>query len=142
MLQKYDLPNDVIAHIFSKNGISYTMDGDEFYVFLFHRLMAQRLLTTYYNSMKPKNLLPVQFYYLLAKTGLDKVLNPLLEALEPVDRDKYAMYKAYLNGARFYEFSKATGLYNELKEKIVAINPELDFSIEQLKTLWQEAEQI
>ncbi len=78
----------------------------------------------------------------MANCGLDKVLNPLLDAVETTDKVKYAMYKAYLNGARYYEFEKALGLYTELKDKIMTINPELDFTIEQLEAMWVSASQI
>ncbi|WP_151765759.1 hypothetical protein [Acinetobacter colistiniresistens] len=142
MVQTYDLPQAVVIEIFNQAGISYSINDTEFKIFPFHVSTAQRALTTYFVSQKPKVLLPVQFYFLLAKCGLDQVLNPLLEAVKSVDNEKYAMYKAYLNGARYYEFSKAIGLYTELKDKILALNPELDFSEEQLKVLWSEAGQV
>ncbi|RSN83374.1 hypothetical protein EA770_07205 [Acinetobacter baumannii] len=142
MLQTYDLPQEVVIEIFNQAQVSYSINGSEFNIFPFHLGNAQRALTTYFVSKKPKNLLPVQFYFLLANCGLDKVLNPLLEAVENTDKSKYAMYKAYLNGARYYEFEKALGLYTELKDKIMAINPELDFTIEQLEAMWVSASQI
>ena len=142
MIQTYELPIEVVIEIFKQAGISYSVNGTEFKIFPFHLGNAQRALTAYFVSQKPKNLLPVQFYFLLANCGLDKVLNPLLDAVETTDKVKYAMYKAYLNGARYYEFSKAIGLYTELKDKILAINPELDFSVEQLEAMWIEAAKI
>lgn len=142
MLQTYDLPNEVVIEIFNQAGISYSINGNEFKIFPFHVSNAQRALTSYFVSHKPKVLLPVQFYFLLANCGLDKVLNPLLDAVENTDKSKYAMYKAYLNGARYYEFPKAMSLYSELREKIIEINPALDFSEEQLKVLWSEASQV
>ncbi|EXB47299.1 hypothetical protein J522_1950 [Acinetobacter baumannii 146457] len=142
MLQTYDLPQEVVIEIFNKAQVSYSINGNEFNIFPFHLSNAQRALTAYFVSQRPKNLLPVQFYFLLANCGLDKVLNPLLDAVETTDKVKYAMYKAYLNGARYYEFSKAVGLYTELKDKIIAINPELDFSVNQLEAMWVSASQI
>ena len=35
------------------------------------------------------------------------------------DLNKYAMYKAYLIGARYYEFSKALAMYTDIKDKIL-----------------------
>lgn len=142
MVQTYDLPTEVVIEIFDQAGVSYSINGNEFNIFPFHLSNAQRALTTYFVSQKPKNLLPVQFYFLLANCGLDKVLNPLLDAVETTDKVKYAMYKAYLNGARYYEFERALGLYTELKDRIIAINPELDFSVNQLEAMWQNAAHI
>ena len=85
------------------------------------------------------DLLPTQFYFLLAKSGLDTAIDTLLTSLQSEDLNKYAMYKSYLNGARFYEFSKAYHMYLDIKVKILAVNPLLDYTLEQLKTLWLEA---
>lgn len=38
-----------------------------------------------------------------------------------------------------YEFYKALAMYTDIQVKILAVNPELDFSADQLKTLWTEA---
>ena len=65
----------------------------------------------------------------------------LLTSLQSEDLNKYAMYKAYLSGARYYEFSKAYLMYLDIKSKILTINSELDFNLSELKTLWLEASQ-
>lgn len=101
---------------------------------------AQGLLDkTYYGV---KDILPSQFYYLLAKSGLDDAIQVLLPPLKEEDLNKYSKYKSYLYGARFYEFSKAIEMYTDIKVKILAVNSNLDFTIEQLKTLWLEASQV
>lgn len=98
---------------------------------------AQALLDKHYYGMK--DLLPTQFYYLLAKSGLDEVIDVLLPALKVEDLIKYSNYKSYLNGARYYEFSKAYMMYLDIKEKILVVNPDLNYNIDQLKLLWTEA---
>ena len=102
-----------------------------------HTEQAQSVIDRMYFGMP--DLLPVQFYFLLAKSGLDIAINTLLPPLQSEDLHKYARYKAYLTGARYYEFSKALAMYTDIQVKILAVNPELDFSVEQLKTLWTEA---
>ena len=62
-----------------------------------------------------------------------------IKALQSEDLNKYAMYKAYFTGARYYEFSKAYHMYLDIKAKILAVDSSLDFNIDQLKTLWLEA---
>ena len=52
------------------------------------------------------------------------------------------MYKSYLNGARFYEFSKAYHMYLDIKAKILVVDSSLDFNVDQLKLLWIEASNI
>ena len=88
------------------------------------------------------NLLPVQFNYLLAKYGFDDAIDSLLIALKNEDIDKYAMYKSYLNAARFYEFDKALIMFNEILDKFAAINPALALSESQLRAMWLEASQV
>ena len=67
-----------------------------------------------------ENLSPTQFYYLLAKIGLDVAINILLPPLKDENLNKYSAYKSYLNGARFYEFSKAFRMYLDIKEKLLS----------------------
>ncbi|WPE82805.1 hypothetical protein SB581_07495 [Acinetobacter baumannii] len=145
MLNTFDLTEQEVQQVLTDAGIMVRREGDKFIpVFGFQLAMAQAAINKFFMDKQPilECLLPVQFYFLLANCGLDKVLNPLLNAVENTDKSKYAMYKAYLNGARYYEFSKAVGLYTELKDKIMAINPELDFTIEQLEAMWVNASQI
>lgn len=101
---------------------------------------AQALIDkTYYGMV---DLIPAQFYYLLAKSGLDDAIQTLLPPLRIENIQKYSKYKSYLYGARFYEFSKAIEMYSDIKVKILAVNPDLDFTVAELKTLWLEASQV
>ena len=88
------------------------------------------------------DLLPVQFNFLLAKYGFDDVIDSLLITLKNEDIDKYAMYKSYLNAARFYEFDKALLMFKEILDQFAVINPNLVFTDDQLKMMWLEASQI
>jgi hypothetical protein len=47
-----------------------------------------------------------------------------------------------INGARFYEFSKTYQIYIEIKEKILTVNPELDYTVNELIEFWIEASKI
>lgn len=85
------------------------------------------------------NLLPAQFYWLLAKAGLEQAIDTLLESLKQTDEDKYAMYKGFLAGARFYEFSKALHMLEQAKPVIELAYPELDLSVPTLKAIWLQA---
>ena len=105
-----------------------------------HKISAQALIDKTYYGMK--DLTPTQFYYLLANSGLDDAIDVLLPPLRTENLYKYSMYRSYLNGARFYEFSKAYHMYLDIKAKILAVNPLLDYTLEQLKTLWLEASQV
>ena len=87
------------------------------------------------------DLLSVQFYFLLAKSGLDTAIDTLLTSLQSEDLNKHATYKAYLNGARYYEFSKALAMLTQAEPIITQAYPDLDLSIPTLKTLWLEAAQ-
>lgn len=51
-------------------------------------------------------------------------------------------FNSYLNGARFYEFSKAFRMYLDIKEKLLLIDGDVNFTIEQLKEMWLEASKI
>lgn len=85
------------------------------------------------------NLLPAQFYWLLAKAGLEPAIEILLENLKQTDENKYAMYKGFLAGARYYEFNKALGMLEQAKPVIEQAYPELDLSVPTLKALWLQA---
>lgn len=142
MLNTYDLTQQEVAQVLHSIP-TYFKDGICLPVFILHYEKAQHLIDLHMqvkNSIP--NLLPVQFYYLLGKTGLDKALNQFLDNLHAVDVEKYAMYKAYLSGARFYEFSKALAMYTEIKPHLLAINGQLDFTEAQLKVIWKESSQI
>ena len=85
------------------------------------------------------DLLSAQFYFLLAKSGLDTAIDTLLTSLKSEDLNKYATYKAYLTGARYYEFSKAIAMLTQAGPIIAQAYPDLDLSIPTLKALWLEA---
>lgn len=85
------------------------------------------------------NLLPVQFHYMLNKYGFDDAIAVLLPALRENDLDKYALYKAYLEQARFYEYDKTYAMFLELKNKFEEVDPSLGMEEERFKVLWREA---
>lgn len=138
-MNTYDLTQQEVAQIL-QNIPTHIVDGFCTPVFVFHYENAQRLIDDFVirRDAMP-TLLPAQFKFMLAKSGLDVAMNTLLEALQSVDIDKYAMYTAYLNGARFYEFDKTYAMYDEIKVKLIEINAGLDFSIDQLKIMWRAA---
>ena len=102
-------------------------------------MVAQSVIDRMYYGMV--DLLSTQFYFLLAKSGLDTAIDTLLTSLQSEDLNKYAMYKAYLNGARYYEFSKALAMLTQAAPVITQAYPDLDLSIPTLKALWLEAAQ-
>ena len=75
-------------------------------------------------------------------SGLDSAIQILLPPLKIEDLNKYSKYTSFLYGARFYEFSKALHMYNDIKPKILTVNSELNSSTEQLKILWEEAKRV
>ena len=87
-------------------------------------------------NIKLPNLTPRQFRYLLARNGLDTVMNTVLEQLRETNLEVYAHCKSQLDGASYFEWEKAKALYAQLKPMIVALNPELDFTVEDLKLKW------
>ena len=88
------------------------------------------------------DLIPVQFHFLLAKYGFDDVINLILPSLKNTDINTYAIYKSYLNVARFYEFDKALLMFKEILDQFAAVNPNLAFTDDQLRMMWLEASQI
>lgn len=52
------------------------------------------------------------------------------------------MHKAYLSGARYYEFSKALAMYTDIKDKILLVDDTLDFTEQQLKDMWAEVKAV
>jgi len=141
-MNTYDLTQSEITKVLVSLP-THIVDGFCKPVFIFDYEKAQRLLDDFVLRRDTlPNLWPVQFNYMLAKSGLDIAMNSLLDALQDVDIEKYAMYKAYLNGARYYEFAKTYTMYEEIKVKLIEINTALDFSLEQLKTMWIEASNV
>lgn len=136
----YDMSYEDVMTVLYSNFIFPTQQGVDVLISPIHKISAQALIDETYYGMK--DLLPTQFYYLLAKSGLDDAFDTLLPPLKTENLSKYSMYKSYLNGAKFYEFSKAYHMYLDIKDKILAVNPLLDYTLEQLKTLWLEASQV
>ncbi len=102
---------------------------------------AQKFLNQHYFKMP--DLLPMQFYYLMAKLNIDETINDvLLPNLKNEDVDRYLMYKSYLYGARYYEFSKAISMYMDIKEKILLVNPGGDYTVDELKAAWMISSKI
>lgn len=101
---------------------------------------AQSLLDGLFNVLP--DLIPVQFHFLLNKYGFNEAISLLLPALKVEDINKYAMYKAYLEQARFYEFEKTLVMFNDIKAKFITVDESLDFTLEQLKSMWLEASQV
>ena len=126
--------------LLSSLGIFSKVVGDELQVLSFQAVKAQSIIDDLANQMP--DLLPVQFHFMLNKYGFDNVIAQLLPALKTEDLDKYAMYKAYLEQARFYEFEKTLAMFNDIKSKFVAVNESLDFTSEQLKSMWIEASRV
>lgn len=140
MLNIYDLNKaQVILHLM-RNGILAKIQNDAITLKPSKVDEAQTLVDRMYFNMP--DLLPAQFYFLLAKSGLDTAIDTLLTSLQSEDLNKYAMYKAYLTGTRYYEFSKTLGMYTDTKDKILLVDSALDFTVEQLKEMWIEASQI
>ena len=140
MLNIYNLNKaQVILHLM-RNGIFAKIQNDTITLNSSKIDKAQTLVDKMYFNMP--DLLPTQFYFLLAKSGLDTAINTLLPPLKDEDLNKYAMYKAYLSGARYYEFSKALAMYTDIKDKILLVDDTLDFTEQQLKDMWREVKEI
>ena len=136
----YDMSFEDVMTVLYSNFIFPTQQGVDVLISPTHKISAQALIDKTYYGMK--DLIPTQFYYLLANSGLDDAIDVLLPPLRTENLAKYSMYKAYLEQARYYEFSKAYHMYLDIKVKILAVNPLLDYTLEQLKTLWLEASQV
>ena len=137
MLNIYDLNKaQVILHLM-RNGILAKIQNDAITLNPSKIDEAQTLVDKMY--FKIPDLLPAQFYWLLATAGLEQVIDTLLENLRQTDLQKYAMYQGFLKGARYYEFSKAIAMLTQAEPIIAQAYPDLDLSIPTLKALWLEA---
>ena len=137
MLNIYDLNKaQVILHLM-RNGILAKIQNDAITLNPSKIDEAQTLVDKMYFNMP--DLLPAQFYWLLATAGLEQVIDTLLENLRQTDLQKYAMYQGFLKGARYYEFSKAIAMLTQAEPIIAQAYPDLDLSIPTLKALWLEA---
>lgn len=133
----YDMSYEDVMTVLYSNFIFPTQQGTDVLVSPVHKTSAQALIDKTYYGMK--DLVPTQFYYLLANSGLDDAIDVLLPPLRTENLAKYSMYKSYLNGARYYEFSKAYHMYLDIKDKVLVVDSSLDFDVDQLKTLWLQA---
>lgn len=140
MLNIYDLDKQQVANELLRNMVLAAVRNDQIVLMNSNADKAQAIIDRMYYKMP--DLMPVQFYFLLAKSGLDNAINTLLTPLQSEDLNKYAMYKAYLTGARYYEFSKALAMYTDIKDKILLVDESLDFTVEQLKEMWVEAKAV
>ena len=140
MLNLYGLDQQQVANELLRNKILAAVRNDQIVLMNSNADKAQAIIDRMYYKMP--DLLPTQFYFLLAKSGLDNAINTLLTPLQSEDLNKYAMYKAYLSGARYYEFSKALAMYTDIKDKVLLVDESLDFTVEQLKELWVEAKAV
>lgn len=136
----YDLTLEQAVSHLMKNGLMAKLENNRISLFFndsANLIRAQDVIDRAYFNMP--DLKPVQFHYMLAKSGLEDAISPLLDVLKNEDIEKYATYKAYLTAARFYDFSKSYHLFNNVKAQIVAVNPALDFDLLTLKTMWLDA---
>ena len=139
MLNIYDLDKQQVVKELLRNKFLAAVRNDQIVIISGKVEQAQSVIDRMYYGMA--DLIPTQFYFLLAKSGLDIAINTLLPPLKDEDLNKYAMYKAYFTGARYYEFSKAYHMYLDIKAKILVVDSNLDFTLQQLKTLWTEAKE-
>lgn len=137
-LNIYNMGMQNSIYLLYSNFIFPRIENNKLYISNDRKADAQSLIDkTYYNV--DVDLTPSQFYYLLAKTGLDDVINSMLPRLKNDNIDKYSAYKSYLYGARYYEFSKSYNMYEDIKSKLLLIDQSLNFTLEELKNLWIES---
>lgn len=133
-----ELPSDCaeeIKAILHAQGVNFTVLNNSIELL---REDTEKVTAVIQKCLTP-NLLPAQFYWLLAKSGLEPATATLLTQLQTTDPDKYAAYKAFLYGARYYEFNKSLDMLNQAKPVIEQAYPDLDLSVPVLKTLWLQA---
>ena len=135
----YDLSIEEVTYLLYSSFIFPIVEDGKLLVSTKEISVAQAIVDKAVYNMP--ELIPVQFYYLLSKTSLDQAIECLLPPLKEENIVKYSMYKSYLTGARYYEFSKTYEMYLDILPKLVGINPSLSFTLEQLKTLWTEAKE-
>lgn len=139
MLNTYDLNKAQVMLHLMRNGIFAKIENDAITVKPNKIDEAQTLVDKMYFKMP--DLLPAQFYWLIATAGLEQVIDTLLENLRQTDLQKYAVYQGFLKGARYYEFSKALAMLTQAEPIITQAYPDLDLSIPTLKALWSQAAQ-
>lgn len=145
MINKHDLTNDEVINLFNTNGIHYKIINNEFSCILpFQNDFMQGVINKYWIDKKEiiPSLSPVQFHYMLIKSSLETAMLALLEMIKEQNIDQYALYKSYLTVSRYYDFEPSYIVYYNIKDKLLLIDPTLDFTKEQLKVLWYEAANI
>ena len=90
-------------------------------------------------SVELPDLTPVQFHYMLNKSGLSDAIALLLPALKGEDNERWSIYKAYLEQARSYEFDKAYTMLDAIKDKFLMVNENLNLTYSHLKEMWLDA---
>lgn len=131
---KNKLSSDLLNKINSEGQFIYALDEE----WIMSDEAAIQLIIDNYIKPMP-DLLPAQFFYLLAKYSIDNAIDILLVNLKNEDLEKYAKYKAFLTGARYYEYDKTMIIFNDIKDKLTLVDPSLIFTNEQLITMWEEA---
>ncbi len=137
MLNIYNLDQQQVVNELLRNKILAAVRNNQIIIMNGKVEQAQSVIDRMYYGMP--NLLPAQFYWLLATAGLEQVIDTLLENLRQADLQKYAMYQGFLKGARFYEFDKAIAMLTQAGPIIAQAYPDLDLSIPILKSLWLQA---
>lgn len=94
------------------------------------------------NEVILPNLLPTQFYWLLAKAGLETPVNTFLEGIKETNIEEYAIYRGFLRGARFYEFKKSHEMFTAVKPYLLETDPTLQLELEDMKALWKLAAKV
>lgn len=140
MLNLYGLSRFKVLNVLLGNKINAALIDNQILVAESNEQAAQDVIDTLHHGMP--NLDPVQFGYLLARYKFKDVIIQLLENIRVDDEEKYAIYDAYLSRSKYYEFTRALYMFNEIRQKFIAIDPRLNFTDEQLKQMWLEASQV
>lgn len=133
----HDMTTEKVMVLLYSNFIFPKLENNKVFVSSDRKEDAQSILDREYYQVEDLN--QNQFYFLLAKTGLDEAIKILLPPLRSENIDKYSQYKSYLYGAKVYEFSKSYLIYEDIKPKLLNIDSSLNYTVEELKTLWKEA---
>lgn len=131
---------DEINAALSAAGLTLTFDALNGEINCNHSALAQAIIDALPEPMP--NLDPVQFGYLLARYKFKDVIIQLLENIRVDDEEKYAIYDAYLSRSKYYEFTRALAMFNEIREKFTTIDSSLNFTDEQLKQMWLAASEV
>ena len=139
-LNTYDIDTTEIVTELYTNFIFPYMDQGLLYVTENAFAEVQNFIDRYYYGCP--NLLPVQFYYVLAQLNIDDAINVLLPQLKEADPEKYALYTSYLNGARYYEFAKAYAMLQTILPSLLMVSNVIVTEFEEIKRIWRSASQL